>query len=136
MRIRSLTPTAKPAAPRERRQTLAIEPRVAKLVRQVMRHERILLTDLIEQALIAWIREWRPVEYKLEIEGPLGPPKRTRIVALGGGRMFREKPKPKEALGLAHRISEEEVRSTKGFEPNPRRKPKSKPKRKAAKKRR
>jgi hypothetical protein len=61
--------------------TLAIEPRVATLIRQVVRHEHILLSEFLEQATIAWIRRWRS-DWKLEIDGPEGPPKRTRLLII------------------------------------------------------
>jgi hypothetical protein len=86
-----------PAVPKERRMTLAIEPRVAKLIRQVVRHEHILLSEFLEQAMIAWIRKWRP-GWTLEVDGPEGPPKRTRLIVAatniyGGGEPVARGPR-------------------------------------------
>ena len=76
--IKTLKPLSRACA-HERRMTLAIEPRVAKLIRQVVRHEHVLLSEFLEQALIAWIRRWRP-DWSLGVTGPEGPPKRTRLL--------------------------------------------------------
>ena len=59
--------------------TLAIEPRVAKLIRQVARHEHLLLSEFLEQAVIAWVRRWRP-DWYLDVSGSEGPPKRTQLL--------------------------------------------------------
>jgi hypothetical protein len=81
MAVKNLKPNKPSAAPKERRMTLAIEPRVAKLVRLVVRHEHLLLSEFLEQATIAWIRRWRP-DWELSTDGPEGPPKRTRLLVV------------------------------------------------------
>jgi hypothetical protein len=127
--IKSLKPNLPPAATRERRMTLAIEPRVAELVRHVVRHEHILLSEFLEQAVVAWIRRWRPTEYSLEIDGPEGPPPRTQIIALGDGVWDDKSTEP--VVGRATQITRAKAKSMFGFAQNPGRRPTrpSKPKR-------
>ena len=122
MAIKSLKPKAPPAATRDRRMTLAVEPRVAELIRHVIRHEHILLSEFLEQAVIAWLRRWRPNDYSLEVEGPEGPPARTNIVALGSGEgpwTVDDDEGDKPAVGVASRITRAEVDSMAGFHANP-----------------
>jgi hypothetical protein len=57
---------------KSKRVTIAIEPEVATIFRKLAKHERMQLSPLLEQALIAWIRKWRP-NYELDVQGPEGP---------------------------------------------------------------
>jgi hypothetical protein len=124
--IKSLKPKLPPAATRERRMTLAIEPRVAELIRQITRHEHILLSEFLEQAVIAWIRRWREDEYSLQIDGPEGPQPRTRVFAIGDGDHPGLEDARGPAVGVARRIPRSEVDSVAGFQANPARRPQRK----------
>ena len=44
-----------PKAGKAPRVTIAIEPEVAKILRQLAKHEGMQLSQLLEQALVAWI---------------------------------------------------------------------------------
>jgi hypothetical protein len=54
------------------RVTIAIEPNTARVFRKIARTERLELSELLAQALIAWVERWRP-EIKIEFDGPGGP---------------------------------------------------------------
>jgi hypothetical protein len=76
------------------------------------------LSQLLEQALVAWLRKWRP-EYKLEVQGPEGP-WRGRPIAVGDDDLETERPRANlKTLGLARKIHREQARSMEGFTANP-----------------
>ena len=101
------------------RVTIAIEPEVAMVFRQLAKHEGMQLSQLLEQALVAWIRKWRP-EYKLEVQGPEGPWRGRGPIAVGDGDLEPERPvASRKTLGLARKILREQVRSMEGFTANP-----------------
>jgi hypothetical protein len=100
------------------RVTIAIEPEVAQIFRQLAKHEGMQLSQLLEQALVAWLRKWRP-EYKLEVQGPEGP-WRGRPIAVGDDDLETERPRANlKTLGLARKIHREQARSMEGFTANP-----------------
>jgi hypothetical protein len=70
--IKKLTVTKATASGKAPRMAMAIEPHLAQIIRGLARHERLELSELLEQAVVAWVRRWRP-EYDLEVEGPEGP---------------------------------------------------------------
>jgi hypothetical protein len=63
------------------RVAVAIEPDSARLLRMVAKAEGMELSELLDQALIAWIRKWRP-EWVLKVKGAEGPEPRTEIRSL------------------------------------------------------
>jgi hypothetical protein len=60
------------------RVAVAIEPNSARLLRMMAKAEGMELSELLDQALIAWMRRWRP-NWKLEVEGHEGPKQFTRL---------------------------------------------------------
>jgi hypothetical protein len=121
-RIRKIQRTGQKLKRKAPRVTIAIEPAVAERFRDLAKQEGMQLSQLLEQSLIAWLRRWRP-EYQLEVEGPEGPPERTRIIAVGDAMSFEDSGRP---VGIARRISAHDVESYGTAVPNPgRRKGKS-----------
>lgn len=74
--VRKCIPRQPPPGKGKPPSRVALEPRIATLLRQIARQERMQLSPLVEQALVAWIRRWRPRDYRLEITGEEAPKRR------------------------------------------------------------
>ncbi len=127
--IKKLTVTKPTTSGKAPRVAMAIEPHLAQIIRGLARHERLELSELLEQAVVAWVRRWRP-EYELKVEGPEGPPEHLKIIGIadGGPRARGTRPvaigdDSEEDLaspaGRATRISKREATSHGAFLPNP-----------------
>jgi hypothetical protein len=73
VKISKLVLPHKPSRGRAPKVTIAVDPNTATVFRTLARAEHMLISDLLAQALVAWIRRWRP-DYEVSVEGDEGPP--------------------------------------------------------------
>ena len=69
MTIKKLEKKVRKRPGRADRVAMALEPELVHTIREIAKHERMEHSEFLEQAVVAWIRKWRP-EYTLEVEGP------------------------------------------------------------------